>query len=208
MRTFEAKRYLPYFERPRLLPEARRFLFDERRIHPDVVRRCRLTSWRDREGDPWLQIPYFGREGELIGVQNRNLGLATIEKPRFRFVSGCRPTMYNQQVLGDVAPGSDVWIAEGCSDCWALMSVPGRVAIAIPSATLLTPPDKQLLASLAQEKAIRFHMAPDADEPGRRLFEELKGVVPGLIYERLPEGVKDFGEYWKSPRQKGKELKR
>ena len=197
-RPFDAQRYQRYFEHPWLSPEARRFLYDERRIDPDVVRRCRLTSWRDREGVSWLQIPYYGREGELIGVQNRNLGLATAEKPRFRFVVGCRPTMYNQQVLRDVAPGSDVWIAEGCSDCWALMSAPGHgQAIAIPSATLLTAPDKQLLASLAQERAITFHMAPDQDEPGRKLFEEIRAVLPGLVRHELPEGCKDVGEWWK-----------
>ena len=71
--TFDASRYERFFERPWLNDEAKKFLFDERRLDPRVVRWCRLTSWRDRQGVPWLQTPYYDREGRLVGVQNRNL---------------------------------------------------------------------------------------------------------------------------------------
>ena len=70
---FDSSRYERFFEHPWLIDEARRFLFDERRIDPRVVRWCRLTSWRDKQGVPWLQTPYYDREGRLVGVQNRNL---------------------------------------------------------------------------------------------------------------------------------------
>ena len=53
-KAFDASRYERFFERPWLNDEARRFLFDERRIDPRVVRWCRLTSWKDRQGVPWL----------------------------------------------------------------------------------------------------------------------------------------------------------
>ena len=72
-KPFDASRYSRYFEHPFLNDEARHFLFEERRLDPRVVRWCRLTSWRDRKGVPWLQIPYYNKEGELVGVQNRNL---------------------------------------------------------------------------------------------------------------------------------------
>jgi hypothetical protein len=72
-KPFDTSRYERFFERPWLLPEARKFLFEERRIDPRVVRWCRVTSWKDRNGTPWLQIPYFDRQGKLIGIQNRNL---------------------------------------------------------------------------------------------------------------------------------------
>ena len=55
--SFDASRYSRFFEHPFLNDEARRFLFDERRLDPRVVRWCRLTSWRDRQGIPWLQTP-------------------------------------------------------------------------------------------------------------------------------------------------------
>ena len=72
-KPFDASRYERFFERPWLSNEAKRFLFEERMLDPRVVRYCRLTSWRDRQGTPWLQIPYYDREGHLIGIQNRNL---------------------------------------------------------------------------------------------------------------------------------------
>ena len=59
---FDASRYERYFEHPFLNDEARRFLFNERRLDPRVVRWCRLTSWKDRQGVPWLQIPYYNQE--------------------------------------------------------------------------------------------------------------------------------------------------
>ena len=64
-KPFDASRFVKYFERPWLNDEARRFLYEERRLDPRVVRWCRLTSWRDKQGTPWLQIPYYDREGQL-----------------------------------------------------------------------------------------------------------------------------------------------
>ena len=64
-KPFDATRFEWFFERPWLLPEARKFLFDERRIDPRVVRWCRLTSWKDKQGVPWLQTPYYDRDGKL-----------------------------------------------------------------------------------------------------------------------------------------------
>ena len=152
VKTFDASRYSRFFEHPFLNEAARRFLFEERRIDPRVVRWCRLTSWTDRQGVPWLQIPYYNREGQLVGVQNRNLkkspsgdsgGLS-----RFRFPRGSQCGIYNLPVLNLLRPGDDLYIAEGCSDCWALLSA-GHKAIAIPSATLLTQKNKDLLRSLS-----------------------------------------------------------
>ena len=71
--SFDAGKYARFFEHPWLNGAARRFLFDERRIDERVARWCRLTSWTDRKGVNWLQIPYFDMEGKLIGIQNRNL---------------------------------------------------------------------------------------------------------------------------------------
>ena len=79
--TFDPKRYERFFERPWLSDAARAFLFAERMIDERVVRWCRLTSWQDRKGVNWLQIPYYDCEGRLIGIQNRNLGLSPVSNP-------------------------------------------------------------------------------------------------------------------------------
>ena len=223
--TFDAKSYERFFEHPFLNEPARRFLFDERQIDPRVVRWCRLNSWTDRNGTPWLQIPYYNKEGKLVGIQSRNLGLTPIPSPkgdgsltlqgevgggapRFRFPQGSQCGIYNLPVLNRLKPGDELYIAEGCSDCWALLSA-GHKAIAIPSATLLKKKDVELLSTLNVQAGIKaspsrgrlegafsFHMYPDRDEPGERLFLQLQKFLPNLVHHQLPPDCKDFSEYF------------
>ena len=197
-KRFDPGRYERYFERPWLNDEARKFLFEERRIDPRVVRWCRITSWKDRQGVPWLQTPYYDREGRLVGVQNRNLVKGGT--PRFRFPQGSQCGIYNLPVLNLLKPGEALYITEGCSDCWAMLSA-GHKAIAIPSATLLSKKDADLLSTLNSQLSTEFHMYPDCDEPGERLFLQLQQVLPSLVHHQLPPGCKDFSEYYRSTRK-------
>ena len=193
---FDASRYARYFDHPFLNEPARKFLFDERRLDPRVVRWCRLTSWTDKQGTPWLQIPYYDRSGRLTGVQNRNLIRGAL--PRFRFPSGSKCGIYNLPVLNLLKPGEPLFITEGCSDCWAMLSA-GHKAIAIPSATLLTKKDIGLLSSLPSQPGGDgggFHMFPDRDAPGERLFLQLQKVLPTLQHHQLPPDCKDFSDYY------------
>ena len=209
-KPFDASRYERYFARPWLSPEARKFLFEERRLDPRVVSWCRLTSWRDRRGVDWLQIPYYNIEGQLVGVQNRNLVRGGL--PRFRFPQGSHCGIYNLPVLSLLKPGDELYITEGASDCWAMLSA-GHKAIAIPSATLLTKRDveqlsmqcsmvngplgqRPLATNGTQECSISFHMFPDNDAPGERLFLQLQEILPGLVHHQLPPGCKDFSDYY------------
>ena len=213
-KPFDASRYERFFQHPWLSDEAKRFLFEDRRLDPRVIRWCRLTSWRDKQGVPWLQVPYFDRSGQLIGVQNRNLSSYLPQpsslnpQPRFRFPSGSACSIYNLPVLNHLRPGETLFIAEGCSDAWSLMSA-GHKAIAIPSATLLTRKDKELLQSLnsqpsslrstsgrSQGENLHFAMYPDNDEPGYRLFLQLQETLPNLVHHQLPAGCKDFSDYY------------
>ena len=231
-RPFDASRYDRLFEHPWLSDKAQRFLFEERRLNPRVVAWCRLSSWTDRDGTNWLQIPYFDQDGRLIGIQNRNLDYRKAEKevfhekdksekevlhekdkaekevfhekdkaekevPRFRFPYGSRCTIYNLPVTAMLRPGEPLYITEGASDCWAMLSA-GHKAIAIPSATLLGNADKRLLKDLAERLGTTFHMFPDRDAPGERLFMQLKEVLPQLEHHQLPVGCKDFAEYYLS----------
>ena len=220
-RPFDASRYGRLFEHPWLSDKARRFLFEERRLNPRVVAWCRLSSWTDRYGTNWLQIPYFDQDGRLIGIQNRNLDYRKAEKevfherdksdkevfrekdkaekevPRFRFPYGSRCSIYNLPVTAMLHPGEPLYITEGASDCWAMLSA-GHKAIAIPSATLLGNADKRLLKDLAERLGTTFHMFPDRDAPGERLFMQLKEVLPQLEHHQLPVGCKDFAEYYMS----------
>ena len=190
---FDASRYAPFFNRPYLSPEARRFLFEERRLDPRVIRWCRLTSWRDRTGTDWLQIPYYDREGKLVGLQNRNLTPGG--EPRFKFPKGAQCGIYNLPVLNMLKENEPLYIAEGASDCWALLSA-GHKAIAIPSATLLSQKDKDQLITLNSTLLTEFHMYPDRDLPGERLFLQLKELLPNLQHHHLPPDCKDFSDYY------------
>ena len=192
-KPFDASRYERYLEHPWLNEAARKFLFGERMLDERVVRWCRLTSWQDRKGTPWLQIPYYNMDGQLVGVQNRNLVKGAL--PRFRFPQGSECGIYNLPVLNLLKPGEPLFITEGCSDCWAMLSS-GHKAIAIPSATLLKPKDVELLSILNSKISISFHMYPDRDEPGERLFLQLKQVLPSLVHHQLPPDCKDFSDYY------------
>ena len=183
--------------------DAARFLFDERRIDRRVVEWCGLTSissdtpcWRWGKAfydAPSLLIPYRDVDGKLLTVQGRYLGKE--KKPRFKFPHGSQAGMYNKQVIATLKKGDELWITEGPSDCWAMMSA-GRKAVAIPSATSLTAGDLRLLGEGLQ-KGVSLHMAPDNDRPGMELFKTLKRHFPHLQGHVLPDGVKDFGEMWK-----------
>ena len=196
--SFDASRYERFFEHPWLSDKARLFLFDERRLDERVVRWCRLTSWRDRKGIDWLQIPYYDREGHLVGIQNRNLVKGAL--PRFRFPQGSQCSIYNLPVLNRLRQHDSLYITEGCSDCWAMLSA-GHKAIAIPSATLLKPKDVEPLLSLHAQLSIQFHMYPDRDAPGERLFLQLQKVLLNLEHHQLPKDCKDYGEYYLQTRQ-------
>ena len=199
-KPFDSSYYERFFKHPFLNEAARKFLFEERKLDERVVRWCRLTSWRDKRGINWLQIPYYDREGKLIGVQNRNLspspkGGGWEGAPRFLFPSGSECSIYNLPILNLLKEGEDLYITEGCSDCWAMLSA-GHKAIAIPSATLLKPKDAEQLSIINSQLSITFHMYPDRDLPGERLFLQLQKLLPNLQHHQLPIGCKDFSEYY------------
>ena len=198
------RRYEPDLEwlstlvRPRILNEqAQRFLFEERHLDPRVIAWCGLSSiaWPTpcwRYGKPFydapsILIPYYDVDGRLMSVQSRYLGEE--EKPRFKFPRGSNCHIYNLPILRYLQPNEELWITEGCSDCWAMLSA-GKKAIAIPSATLLKDKDIEPL------KGLNLHMAPDQDLPGEKLFLALRERLPQLVHHQLPAGYKDVGAYY------------
>ena len=195
-RTFDPARYLRFFEHPVLSEAARRFLYAERRLNEKVVGWCRLNSYTDRHGTPWLQIPYYDTEGCLTGVQSRNL---TTRGPRFRFPSGHRCHIYNLPVLKLLKEGEPLYITEGASDCWAMLSS-GHKAIAIPSATLLNTRDIEAIRSTLNARHSTLHMYPDKDIPGEKLYLQLTRIATDsglcLVRHSLPPDCKDYSDYY------------
>lgn len=151
-------------------------------------------KWQGSEGKQGQAVEGDGKQGQ--GSESR-------EAPRFRFPYGSRCTVYNLPVTAMLRPGEPLFITEGCSDCWAMLSA-GHKAIAIPSATLLSQADKALLRDLAQRLGTSLHMFPDRDAPGERLFMQLREVLPWLQHHQLPVDCKDFAEYYVSALAKNK----
>ncbi len=145
-------------------------------------------------------IPYRDTDGRLLSVQARYLGkkaeTSHLNIPRFQFPRGSRCAIFNLPVLKTLQPTEPLWITEGVTDCLAMMSS-GRKAIAIPSATLLSDSDKQQLSTLSSMLSTEFHMIPDNDAAGERLFLKLQSLLPSVEHHLLPSQFKDFGEYWR-----------
>ena len=195
--TFQADRYVRYFEHPSINPAASRFLYEERQLDARVIRWCRITSWTDRQGIDWLQTPYFDIDGRLTGIQWRNLSPSA--QPRFRFPKGAKCHLYNLPVIKLLRPDEPLYIAEGASDCWSLLSA-GHKAIAIPSATTLH--EAELLKHLKSLTALHtpLHSYPDQDIPGEKLYLQLTRIATQagltLIRHSLPPGCKDYSDYY------------
>lgn len=196
-KPFDAYRYEHIFKHPSLSQRDQILLYAERCLHPAVVRYCRLNSYKD-----WLQIPYYNQEGKLIGIQSRYMGDDPLQD-RFRFPYGQPCHIYNLPVLRMLQQGEDLYITEGPSDCWAMLSA-GHKAIAIPSATLFDKQELMREFSLAHiiEKGITLHIYPDNDAAGESLYNELLAAADEmgltLIRDDLPDGCKDFADYWVS----------
>jgi hypothetical protein len=50
--------------------------------------------------------------------------------------------------------------------------------------------------------SVSFHMYPDCDAPGERLFLQLREMLPALVHHQLPPDCKDFSEYYLKLRAK------
>lgn len=218
---------IPYLTRlmaqPVLNSEAQRFLFEDRKLSRKAIEQlgissisysCPMSSSPHPSyfDGPALLIPYRDIDGNLLSVQSRYLGKQSSPSwgergghPRFRFPRGSRCSIFNLPVLKTCKPNEPVFITEGVTDCLAILSA-GFKAIAIPSATLLNPEDVDLISSSFISHNSSVHMYPDADDPGERLFLQLKALLEesssriaypvSIIRHSLPAGFKDVGQYY------------
>ena len=188
--------------RPTLNEVARCFLFDQRHYNPKVIEWLGISSisqpapcWRYGKpfyDAPSLLFPYKDIDGNVLNVQSRYLGHES-DKPRFRFPANSSIHIFNLPILRYLKPNEPLFISEGITDCIAHLSS-GHKAVAIPSATLLKPKDLEPL------RGRELHVFPDNDPAGERMYQQLVGVATSidscLIRHLLPEGCKDFSDYY------------
>lgn len=150
---------------------------------------------RLRYQSPCLLFPYSDIEGNLVGLQSRYLMEETSTHTRFRNAWVEDSRFFNLPVLKRIMPNEYLYIAEGVTDCLAMLSY-GLNAIAIPSAGTLPKVD---LLRLTQFK---LRMFPDNDAAGTSGFKQLSdslmrlGAIISADYRH--SGFKDFGDYYKS----------
>lgn len=145
---------------------------------------------------PCLVFPYYDTLGDLIGLQTRYLG-GRGNAPRFQFISKQKSRLFNLPIIQRMNKGDELYIAEGVTDCMALLSS-GLNAVALPSATIIPDDD------LYQLKDFKLKMYPDMDnnQTGLNCYYALESffIRLGTKIEKLtlPNGIKDYGEYYAS----------
>lgn len=222
--AFDEEIYTWLIDQAKLTDAADIFLFEERRYKKEVINNLKIGSVSDskklqkalmerfgkerclesgliRDGKyglylffytPCLLFPYYEQDGKLVGVQSRYLG-DKANAPRFQFLSSQKTRLFNLPILSTLKCCDKLYISEGITDCLAMLSA-GLNAVAIPSATILP------LEDLLRLRNYNLHMYPDQDEAGQKAFVELRRFFVNnyttVKAEKLPEGIKDYSEYY------------
>jgi len=141
---------------------------------------------------PCLLFPYFDETGVLVGLQSRYLG-NNPKAPKFQFISNQKSHFFNLAIINKLKHGDHLYIAEGITDCLALLSA-GFPAVAVPSATTIPIEDLRKL------KEYNLYMFPDNDESGEHGFHEIRtkliNMGKTLHRSQLPTEYKDFSQYY------------
>lgn len=143
---------------------------------------------------PALLIPYYDQNHTLIGLQTRYLKDIKTGNPipKFNRICGSSIRLYNLSILNELQPNERLVVAEGITDCLALLS-DGIKSVAIPSATSLPIED---LYSL---RYYDLSMVPDRDQAGLSGFISLYRMMLRFGCETtkidLPNGYKDYCAY-------------
>lgn len=140
---------------------------------------------------PCLIIPYYDINGRIVNLQSRRL--TKERKYRFNFIPGLAVTLYNLPVLKDMKMDEPLYISEGITDCFGMLSA-GKKAIGIPSTSLFKDSDLKYLMNRL------LFMYPDQDDAGAVLYEKMKEALNNVgcsIHKlSLPKGYDDYSEYY------------
>lgn len=137
---------------------------------------------------PALAFPYFDYNGNIINIQSRTFNPCTPSE-RFRNIPGLSVIPFNLNSLKYLPKRSVVYIAEGVTDCLALLSE-GKNAIAIPGANNYKEEFAQYLDGYV------LVMFPDKDNPGDGLYEKIQRSVRSSVFKKeLPDGYKDYADF-------------
>ena len=137
---------------------------------------------------PALAFPYYDYEGKIVNIQTRTFSPKRPED-RFRNIHGLPVSIFNLNSLNGLNVGSTVYIAEGVTDCLAMLSE-GHNAIAIPGANSY----KDTFAKYLEQFVLIMY--PDNDKAGAGLYDRMSKSLKCSIFKReIPDGFKDYADY-------------
>ncbi|MCK8496042.1 CHC2 zinc finger domain-containing protein [Spirosoma sp. RP8] len=139
-----------------------------------------------------IVIPYYFNN-QIVNLQARCIGNPSTNGWKYQYLRERTPsTMFNIDVLQNLAPGSKIYLTEGAFDTMAITQK-GGVAVSINSVTLFKPEWVKLFRGLK----VCFFL--DSDGAGQ---EAVKKLAPLFLAERisastktLPTDCKDVNEW-------------
>ncbi|MGL5958019.1 MAG: copper homeostasis protein CutC [Phocaeicola sp.] len=207
-----------------LTAEGEAFLFAERRLSSDVVKKLKIVSIDNSNSLVQKLSQVFSSEtlekSGFVKMTNKKLYLriftpclifpyydqqGELVGVQSRYLGENQESPRFQFVSSQKSRLFNLPILEGMEDGEDLyisegitdclaLLSAGKKAVALPSATILPYCD------LADLKSYCLHMFPDGDSAGRRAYEELKRYFINLSAviqeEKLPAHLKDFSEYY------------
>lgn len=180
--------------RPAALSENALGWFDKRGITTDVLIRNRVSMervWMPQieEEVTSIAFPYY-KSGEVVNVKYRD------GQKNFRQIAGAQKTLYKYDDLADVTI-----ICEGEMDALSFEVAGFKNAVSVPDGAP-TPDAKNFdnkfdfLDDERIDQVKQWILAVDADEPGRKLEDELARRLgrDKCLRVQWPEGIKDANE--------------
>lgn len=211
----------------KLSSEAKAFLYERRKLKKDIIEQLKIGSItnsrkllaalknqftdndlrasgliKEETGNlkvftPCLIFPFYDTNGNLIALQSRYLAKSS-NSTRFLFLSHYNKRLFNLPIINRLSKGDSLYIAEGVTDCMALLSA-GLNAVAIPSAHLIPELD------IIRLKGYKLKMYHDKDNPGLTSYYRIESlcISNGVSIEKLdvPDGFKDYGAYFANRNQ-------
>lgn len=163
--------------------------FGEKRcVDSKIIFRDRTGKFRSHYLFPALAFPYYDYYGNIVNIQTRTF-FPKSPKDRFRNIPGLPVSIFNLNMLNGLDTGTPIYIAEGVTDCLAMLSE-GHNAIAIPGANNYKDEFSKYL-----ERFVLL-MFPDNDKPGTGLYEKMSKSLKCSVFKReIPDEFKDYADY-------------
>lgn len=209
-----------------LSPEAKSFLYNERKFSPEVIEQLKIfsisnenkfvkllinnfsyerlvksniinNSYNSIWKPPCILFPFYDYEGRLINIVSRRIDHPE-KRDKFRSIAGVNTIPYNLPILKKMKYGDTLYIMEGMTDTLAALSN-NYYAIGLHGCSNRLVDYRE---ELMKFKLIYYH---DNDDPGRTSFtnrqKELRNYFIPLEEGVIDSQYNDFSEYYSATKK-------